>query len=90
MALDATSIGQNFVVLSINVLYRGSAIPVAWKVVKGTEKGSWKPYWKELFQSLKNVVPTDWKVIVSAECGIVCSLAVRTDCGIMLASVFTN
>ncbi len=39
MALDATSIGQNFVVLSINVLYRGSAIPVAWKVVKGAEKG---------------------------------------------------
>lgn len=50
MALDATSIGQNFVVLSINVLYRGSAISVAWKVVKGTEKGSWQPYWKELFQ----------------------------------------
>lgn len=70
MALDATSIGQNFVVLSINVLYRGSAIPVAWKVVKGTEKGSWKPYWKELFQSLKNVVPTDWKVIVCADRGL--------------------
>lgn len=70
MALDATSIGQNFVVLSINVLYRASAIPVAWKVVKGIEKGSWKPYWKELFQSLNNVVPTDWKVIVSADRGL--------------------
>ncbi len=70
MALDATSIGQNFTVLSINVLYRGSGIPVAWKVVKAREKGSWKPYWKELFQSLKNIVPTDWKVIVSADRGL--------------------
>ncbi len=70
MALDATSIGQNFTVLSINVLYRGSGIPVAWKVVKATEKGSWKPYWLELFQSLKNIVPTDWKVIVSADRGL--------------------
>ena len=70
MALDTTSINQNFVVLSINVLYQGSAIPVAWKVVKGTEKGSWKPYWKELLSSLQEVVPKDWKVIVAAERGL--------------------
>ena len=29
IALDATNIGQNFTVLSINVLYRRCAIPVA-------------------------------------------------------------
>ena len=40
----------HFTVLSINVLYRGSGIPVAWKIVKATEKGSWKPHWLELFQ----------------------------------------
>ena len=51
IAMDATNIGQNFTVLSINVLDRRCAIPIAWKVVKGTEKGSWKPYWQELFQS---------------------------------------
>ena len=39
IALDATSKGQNFTVLSINLLYRGTAIPIAWKIVKGTEKG---------------------------------------------------
>jgi len=70
MALDATSIGQNFVVLSINVLYQGSAIPVAWKVVKGTQKGSWKPYWQELLSNLKKIVPTSWKVIVAADRGL--------------------
>jgi hypothetical protein len=70
MALDATSIGQNFTVLSINVLYRGSGIPVAWKVVQATEKGSWKPHWLKLLQSLKNIVPQDFKVIVSADRGL--------------------
>ena len=43
---------------------------MAWKVVKATEKGSWKPYWQELFQSLKKIVPPDWKVIVSADRGL--------------------
>ena len=70
IALDATSKGQNFTVLSINLLYRGTAIPIAWKIVKGTEKGSWKPYWKELLSSLKGLVPSDWKVIVTADRGL--------------------
>lgn len=70
IALDATNIGQNFTILSINVLYRSSGIPVAWKVVKGTEKGSWKPYWQELFQALKDVVPQHYFVIVSADRGL--------------------
>ena len=76
MALDATSIGQNFTVLSINVLYRGSGIPVAGKVVQATEKGSWQPHWLKLFQSLKNIVPQDFKVIVSADRGRGCRLAI--------------
>ena len=70
IAMDATNIGQNFTVLSINVLYRRCAIPVAWKVVKGTSKGSWKPYWKQLFQSLKDIVPPHYLVVVNADRGL--------------------
>ena len=70
LAIDATSIGQNFTVLSLHVLYQGCGIPVAWKIVKGTEKGSWKPHWQNLFQSLSDVVPDDWQVIVSADRGL--------------------
>ena len=70
LAIDATSVGQNFTVLSLHVLYQGCGIPVAWKIVKGTEKGSWKPHWLHLFQSLKDAVPTDWQVIVSADRGL--------------------
>ncbi len=70
LAIDATYIGQNFTVLSLHVLYQGCGIPVAWKIVKGTEKGSWKPLWLELFQSLKEVIPNDWQVIVSGDRGL--------------------
>jgi hypothetical protein len=70
LAMDATNIGQNFTVLSIHVLYRGCGIPIAWKIVKGTEKGSWKPHWINLFQLLKDTVPNDWQVIVSADRGL--------------------
>ncbi len=70
LALDATTIGQNFTVLSINFLYQGCGIPIAWKVVKATEKGSWKPHRIELFQALKNIVPTGWKIIISADRGL--------------------
>jgi hypothetical protein len=70
LAIDVTNIGQNFTVLSLNVLYQGTGIPVAWKIVKGTEKGSWKPYWLELFQLLKDAVPSDWEVIVAADRGL--------------------
>ena len=70
LAMDATNIGQHFTVLSINLLYRRSAIPVAWKVVNGKQKGSWKPHWQELYQSLKDVVPDNYFVIVSADRGL--------------------
>ncbi len=51
----------------MNVLYRSCAIPVAWKVVKATEKGSWKPYWIKLLSSLKKIIPTDWNVDVKSD-----------------------
>lgn len=40
-----SNIGQDF-----TVLYLGCGIPVAWKMVKGTEKGSWEPHWLDIFQ----------------------------------------
>ncbi|MEG3923204.1 transposase [Microcoleus sp. POL10_C6] len=70
LAIDATNIGQTFTVLSINVLYRSCAIPVAWKVVRGTEKGAWKPHWQELFESIKPAVSSEWMVIVCADRGL--------------------
>jgi hypothetical protein len=37
LALDATTIGNKFVVLSLNILLAGSGIPIAWCVVKANQ-----------------------------------------------------
>jgi hypothetical protein len=34
VALNATSLGDRFVILVISIVYRGCAVPVAWKVLK--------------------------------------------------------
>jgi hypothetical protein len=70
LAMDATSLGQRFTVLSISVVYRGCAIPVAWKIVTATKKGAWRPHWKALFDALHGSVPADWTVLVLADRGL--------------------
>jgi hypothetical protein len=41
LALDASSLSDRFAVLSISVLYRGCAIPVAWRLLIANQKGEW-------------------------------------------------
>src|SRR5437660_11248225 len=64
LALDATTLKKRFTVLVISVVYRGCAIPVAWKVVGGEEKGAWEPHWLKLLEKLENRVPRHWTVLV--------------------------
>jgi hypothetical protein len=61
---------KRFTVLCISVVYRGCAIPVAWKVVAAEEKGSWQPHWIGLLKELRGSVPTDWLVIVMSDRGL--------------------
>ncbi len=70
LAMDASTLGQRLTVLSISILYRGCAIPVAWIVVDATRKGAWKPHWLALFSHLHGSVPPDWTVIVLADRGL--------------------
>ncbi len=70
LALDATTLKKRFTVLVISVVYRGCAIPVAWKVVGAEQKGAWKPHWLKLFEKLADSVPQDWTVIVMSDRGL--------------------
>ena len=33
------------------------SVPVAWKIVKATKKGSWKPHWLKLVEKLQDGDP---------------------------------
>lgn len=70
IAIDATTLGQRFVVLAISVVYRGCAVPVAWKILRATEKHPWQPEWLALLERFCDVVPAGWTVIVLADRGL--------------------
>jgi len=70
LAMDASNLSDRFTVLCISVVYRGCAIPVAWKIIVVNEPGSWEPYWKDLFTLIQSGVPAEWTVIVLADRGL--------------------
>jgi hypothetical protein len=70
LALDASTLGSRFVVLCLSVVYRGCAIPVAWKILPATAKGSWQQPWLTLLAQFQERVPGDWTVVVLADRGL--------------------
>jgi hypothetical protein len=67
LALDATSLGDRLTVLSIAIVYRGQAIPVAWKVLRGNVPHPWKPEWIALLGAFSGLVPPGFMVIVMTD-----------------------
>ena len=70
LTLDATSLGDRFVVLAVSVVYRGCGIPVAWVVLPAGQKGAWRKEWLRMLRLLRPVVPSEWTVIVLADRGL--------------------
>ncbi len=67
LALDATSLGDCFTVLSLSVVYRGQALPVAWKVLPANVPHSWKPEWLALLRVFAGLVPPGYTVLVMTD-----------------------
>jgi hypothetical protein len=70
LALDATPLFDRLVVLSLSVVYRGTAIPVAWKVLRANVPGAWKPHWLKLLQWFQGQIASDWMVVVLTDRGL--------------------
>jgi hypothetical protein len=70
VALDATTLGAQFVILTISVVYRGCAVPILWKILKAGVKHPWKPEWETLLKALRGRLPATWTVIVLADRGL--------------------
>jgi hypothetical protein len=70
LAIDATSLGGRWVVLSISVLYRGCAIPVAWHVKPGPGRGPWIAPLQDLLAHLAPAVPPGMTVLVLTDRGL--------------------
>lgn len=70
LAMDVTYLGDRFTILAISVVYRGCALPVAWRVLRGNVKGEWHPHWMTLLQALNPAVPGKWTVYVLTDRGL--------------------
>ncbi len=70
LVLDATLLGDRCAVLAVSLVYRGCAIPVAWKVLPANQQGAWKPHWLALLECVAGVVPPSWTVLVLADRGL--------------------
>ena len=70
VALDATNLFDRLIVLSLSIVYRGTAIPVAWKVLRANVKHPWEPEWKTLLHWLHGQVDPSWTVVVLTDRGL--------------------
>ena len=70
LAIDPTLKGDQTTAIVISVLYRSCAIPVAWRIHRATQKGSWMDPTVELLRELAPAVPAEMTVIVLCDRGI--------------------
>lgn len=70
LALDPTSLGDRFSVLVVSVVYGQCAIPVAWRVLRSQEKGSWREEWLSMLRLLGPAVPKRMQTIVLCDRGL--------------------
>lgn len=70
LAIDATARGEQVVALVVSVLYRGSALPVAWVILPGNAPGPWLGPILRLLRRLRPAVPPGLTVLVLADRGL--------------------
>lgn len=70
LAVDATAHGDKVVALVISVLYRGTAIPIAWHILPANQKGAWMSPILRLLRQVAPAVPAGMTVLVQADCGL--------------------
>ena len=70
LVLDASARGAQLTLLSVSVVYRGGAIPVAWHLLPTGAAGAWEPLWEEMLAPVAPALPASWQVLVMADRGL--------------------
>jgi hypothetical protein len=70
LAIDATLLRDEVAVLAVSVLYRGTALPVAWHVLPANQQGAWRGPILRLLRWLRPAVPPGLTVLVLADRGL--------------------
>jgi hypothetical protein len=70
LTLDASSLGDQFVVLAVCVVYRGCGIPIAWTILPAGQKRAWRREWLRMLRLLRPAIPPGWTVLILADRGL--------------------
>jgi hypothetical protein len=70
LAIDVTNHQDRLHVLCVSVLYRGSAIPVAWQILPGNTPGAWMPHLCRVLDRLAPALPRSFTVLVLVDRGL--------------------
>lgn len=70
LAVDVTLQGDRLAALVVSVLYRGSAVPVAWHILPANRKGAWMPAICRLLRQLRPAIPSAMTVLVLTDRGL--------------------
>ena len=70
LTIDASSLGDQFVVLAVCVVSRGCGIPVAWTILPAAKKRAWRREWLRMLRVLRPAIPPAWMVLVLADRGL--------------------
>ena len=70
LAMDASNLKDRFTCLTISVLYRGNAIPIAWKILNAKDSHKWNPEWIKLLDLIKPAIPNYMQVLVLTDRGL--------------------
>ena len=62
--------GDDTTAIVISVVYRGCAIPVAWRILRANQRGAWMDPIVELLQALAPAVPREMTVVVLCDRGL--------------------
>lgn len=70
LAIDPTCLGDRFLILTVSVVFRSCAVPVAWHVQVANATGSWNEQWQRLLGLLRVALDDDWEVLVLSDRGL--------------------
>lgn len=80
LAFDATTLHDDLLIVALCLLYRGTAIPLAWAILPANRKQPWRPLLLDLLATVAQVVPADYQVVVLADRGLYSPVLYRAIC----------
>ena len=70
LAIDPTMLSDRLCAVVVSVVYRGCAIPVAWRVMPANKKGEWIKPMVDMLDLLSVAIPDGMRVIVMTDRGL--------------------